>query len=467
MKKKRPKTKPKNQGKVPLLHEIKLSPSLSKATIFTDLAAIVLPEAIFPAAIVVEHGKIADIGPSSALLAKWRGRAKRVDAQGYIAIPGLINSHTHAPMGFFRDRAHGRDQMIETYFFPMERNLSARLVEPLSYSHLIAGLFSGTTSFVDHYYFSDSVARAIEMLGLRGAIGETVADLGGAFPSKDAWRKARDSISKWKHSSRIRPVVAPHAADTVSSQLLSEMASYARANKIPLHMHLAQTKGEEERVRARDGMSAVEKAARAQAIYPESLLVHMIAASDSDLDLVASEGGNICLSPAAQILYESLAPLEKFLARRISLTLGTDSAAANDGADLFQEMRITALLLRDRSRDEKKDFAREVFAMATSTPGRIFFADEVGTLAAGKKADIAFIRHSISNAPVSDWFTNLVYSVSSSQVEHVMVDGQWRLFRRAPLNFSLSTLAKRYEKAVAEVLKRLPKDMAPKPIKIL
>ena len=451
------------------LADLKSAPKLQGAVLFSGVAAATLPDAIFPAAIVVESGKIADVGPDAEVKKRWRGRARIVDAAGFTVIPGLINAHTHAAMSFFRDRAHGQKEMIERFFFPTEKKLSAELIEPLCYSYLYAGLRSGTTAFVDHYYFAESVAKALDRFRLRGAVGETVADQGGPFPKERTWSMARDSIANWRFGTRIVPVVAPHAADTVSEKLLGEMAGYARANGLPLHMHLAQTQGEVERVRRECELSPVEKASRAGALGPRSLVVHMIAATANDIKLVERESATICLSPASQILYEKLAPLGLFLESGVSLALGTDSAAANDGSDLFQEMRLTALLLRDRSGDSRSNHAREVFRMCTEVPGKIFFNGQTGALRTGLDADLVFIKHELGNSPVADLFTNLIFSMGSAQVEHVLVSGEWRLWSRSLPDLSVERLSQAYEKAVRAILQRaqLPKEHAPLAIQIL
>lgn len=450
------------------LKKMKRPPSARGAICYRKVALATLPEAIYPGAIVVENDKIADVGKDAELYKRWKTRAKIIDASGYIVLPGLINCHTHAAMGFFRDRAHGRPEMIEKFFFPMEKKLSPDLIEPLSYSFLYASLTSGTTAIADHYYFIDGVAKALNRFHLRGVVGETIGDLGGAFPSESAWHTAREKLARWKFGSLVRPSIAPHAADTVSEKLLSEMASYARANNLCLHMHLAQSSGESARVRKESGLSPVEKADRAGAIAPNSLLVHMVEASRSDLDLVKRADAAICLSPASQILYERLAPLADFMEKEIPLTLGTDCAASNDGADLFSEMRLTALLLQDRMGKASPSIARDVFRMCTETAGQRLFQGETGALQSGLAADLVFLKHSLANAPIADLYTNIVFSCSSRQVDKVMVAGRWLLWDRKLVEISEDLLQKSYTKAVATILKRthLPQELAPLPIEM-
>ncbi|MEZ4743282.1 MAG: amidohydrolase family protein [Bdellovibrionota bacterium] len=147
-----------------------------------------------------------------------------VDGNGYLVIPGLINAHTHAAMGFFRDLGHQRQSMIESFLFPAEKSLYPELIEPLTWSFIYGSLLSGVTCIVDHYYFSKGVGTALEKIGMRGVLGETVADIGGAFPGEDSLNRALEDLESWNFSERIKPAIAPHAADTVSDKLLKKLS---------------------------------------------------------------------------------------------------------------------------------------------------------------------------------------------------------------------------------------------------
>src|SRR5690606_29886421 len=129
-------------------------------------------------------------------------------------------------------------------FFIRESRLTPEAVETLAIAGLLAGLKGGATCFVEHYYFSEAIGRAMEKLGVRGLLGETIADLGGAFPGRETFQRARSLVEAWPFTERVRPVVAPHAADTVSEKLFKECIQLSKANDLPIHMHLAQTQSE-------------------------------------------------------------------------------------------------------------------------------------------------------------------------------------------------------------------------------
>jgi 5-methylthioadenosine/S-adenosylhomocysteine deaminase len=391
-------------------------------------------------AVVVENGKVLAIGPREDIAAA-SPQAQAIDASKYLIAPGLINAHTHVAMSFFRGlghaqpRADAESSMIESLIFPAEKSLTPQLVEDLSYSYALGALRSGTTCVGDHYYFSGSVARALEALGMRGMLGECAADLGATFPSPDVWKKERERIEKWPFSSRIRPVVAPHAADTVSKRLLTEMAAYAKDSGLPLHMHLAQTEGERTRVKEREGSSPVAVADACGALGENSLLVHLVAVDDEDLKRLAASGATAGFCPASQIIYQQLAPIKSFLEHKIPIAVSTDAACSNDSADLLSEVKLASLLCRHEGAPRASCTPSAMFDAVTRNPARTFgLADQLGTLKPGAAADAVFYARDVEIEPLRDPITDFIFSVGASQVRHVLIDGRWALWqRRSPL----------------------------------
>ena len=393
------------------------------------LTVIAQPNTIInDGAILIGGGDIREIGPSVVLRAR-HPQTLAIDASGYTAIPGLINAHTHVAMGFFRGLGHGQDEMIEKFFFPAEKSLTPELLAPLSFSYIYGGLTAGVTCFGDHYYFSDGVAQAFERLGVRAVVGETIADLGGAFPGRASWERWQQKLSQWSYSSRVTPAIAPHAADTVSGPLLKELADYARHHQLPLHMHLSQTKGEYQRVAAREGCSPVEFADRCGALSERTLAVHLVSSTPSDHAILQRRGTTAVICPASQIIYERLAPLADLIKASIPLALATDAAASNDTADLLAEMRLAALLAQDRGLPLEQRLPEDFFQMTTLNPARALCLEaRIGSLAVGKAADIVFLAEDLSTQPETKPMVNLIFSQSSRNVRHVMIDGRFVLY---------------------------------------
>ncbi len=410
--------------------------------------------------LVIQGEKIVAIGESREILSSSEGTTIHLDGRGYWAIPGLVNAHTHVAMGFFRGLGQGRDQMIESFFFPAEKALSSELLEPLSFSYIYAGLRSGVTTFGDHYYHIEGVGKALDRFGVRGVVGETIADLGGAFPGLEGWQRMQGLLQRWPFSSKITPAICPHAADTVSPKLLKELSHFARKNALPLHMHLSQTTGERQRVMAREGVSPVQYAASCGALTDRTLAVHLVTADDKDIAILKSHGTTAGLSPASQILYERLAPIEAFMAQGMSLALGTDCAASNDDADMLSEMRLLSLLAKLRGSPSEAYEADAILDVGTVQGARVLgLGAQVGVLAPGMDADFVLLQEDLGSIPSPRPHINLLFSMGSKQVRHVMVAGQWVLWDRVPTKVHIAQLESDYLTAVREIHRRLGRPL--------
>lgn len=434
--------------------------STKEVLVFADALLLTVPEPIFQGSLVVQAGRILDLGPAARIRRRWQGKARFFDATGLTIHPGLTNGHCHASMSFFRDHAHGQSEMIERYFFPAEGKLDESLVEDLAYGTLVPALRSGTTCVFDHYYFSAGVGRALEQLGMKGVIGETVADLGGAFPSRTSWDRARKLIEQWPFSARIRPTLAPHASDTVSGDLLTEIANYGRQNHLPFHYHLAQTRSERERTQKIHGLSPVAVMEAAGLLGPRSLAVHLIDATPEEFKRLREHDVVIALCPSSQVLYERLAPLSEIFKNEFRTVLGSDTAASNDGADMISEAKIAALFSVDRGSADSAELALRFFLSLTSTPQEWSNGLGAKRIAIGEPADLVFLQHGFETHPISRPYVNFIYSTTSAQVMHVMVDGKWVLWERKLVNVSESALQERFERAVRQIQARakLPKS---------
>ncbi len=407
------------------------------------------------AALVVEQDKIKDLGPTDEVK-KRHGAVTFYDGSRYLACPGLVNAHVHCPMGFFRGLGHGQDEMIETFLFPAEKSLTEELLEPLSYSYLYQTLRSGVTTVGEHYYFVRGVGHAIDRIGMRGVIGETIADLGGAFPGTAAWDQWKKTIDSWPHSARVTPSVAPHAADTVSPKLLKDLAAFSKSRKLPLHMHLSQTEGERDRVEKREGMSPVAYADSCGALSERTLAVHLVSTDLADILRLKDKGVTAGVCPASQIIYEKLTPLAELLRTGVPLAVGTDCAASNDGADLLAELKLLALLAQDRGVPASLREPHDLLAMGTANGAAALGLGAVtGKLAKGLKADFVLLRRDLATEPMPRPDVNLIFSFSSRHVDHVVIDGKVVLASGRLTQVSEDDLTREYEKAVAEISRRL------------
>ncbi len=380
------------------------------------------------------------------------------DCSDFIICPGLVNAHTHCAMGFFRGLGHGKTDMIENFLFPAEKALTPELLEDLSLSYIAAGIRAGVTMFSDHYYFVEGVGRAIEKLGARGIIGETVADLGGAFPGDESTKRMHTMLERWKFSDRIAPSVAPHAADTVSKKLLTELGAFAANNKMHLHMHLAQTTGELQRVQKREHISPVRYAANCGALSERTLAVHLIACDDDDIKILKDHNVTAGICPVSEIVYERLPAVDRIFRAGITTALGTDCAASNDTSDILAEMRIFSLLMRDRGVSLEDYSFKDTLAAGTVNGAKLFGKSHVtGLLKTGSAADLVLVNLAVDILPASNPLANLLYSANAGHVDHVLVEGRFILRDRKLTMAGESDVKLSYVKAVETIKKRLQK----------
>ncbi|MBP9707377.1 MAG: amidohydrolase family protein [Oligoflexales bacterium] len=375
-----------------------------------------------------------------------------IDVSGYVITAGMINSHTHSPMTFFRGQTRGKAAMIEKVFFPLEKSLTPDLIEPLSYPYLYDALRSGVTCVADHYYMVDGVGRAAEKFGMRAVIGETLADLGGAFPDTKGLDKALAAIDAWPFSSLITPLLAPHAADTVSEIYLKKICQAARSRKLPVHMHLSQTSAEYEEVKKRSGLSPVEYAVKCGIEGPLALVVHLVSATATDFKLLDKNGITVVLCPSSQVQYERLAPIKELFATNVPISIANDCAGSNDSANLLQELKIAALFFKDRLEEySEKISAASMLKMATLIPARALGLSQLGEIETGKLADLVFWQEDLGVLPNTNLIENLIYSFSSRQVKHVMINGRWVLWNQKLCQQSESVLVAQFQRAMGKL----------------
>lgn len=425
---------------------------------------VILPAAdaspIMGGSLVLQNGLIVDLGPSGLVRARYP-QSVHIDGQGFLALPGLFNAHTHASMSFFRGRGHSYKRpekkgasttMIEDFFFPIEQSLTPEITGPLAYSYLVDGLKSGVTSFVDAYFFMDGVAAAMEKIGVRGFIGEHIADLGGPHPTgRDLWLQVKEKIENWTWSERIKPVVYAHATDTVSMPLLKELGQYAQKAALPFHMHLSQSDGERERVGARAQMTPVEYAQKCGVLSEQSLVVHLVSVNDADIVILKNEGVTMGYCPASEIIYERLPPISKLAAAGIPMALGTDCAASCDGADIMAELRLAGILGKQAQWDEEALSPQSLVAMVSKNPAHVLGEPTLGHLQKGAKADCVFMEIDLAVEPLHAIPTNLIYSFNSRHVQHVLVGGEWVLWKQKLVKVSEDDLKQGYNEALKRI----------------
>jgi 5-methylthioadenosine/S-adenosylhomocysteine deaminase len=379
---------------------------------------------------------VGDIGPEYE-------PAETIDCGGRVVMPGLVNAHTHASMTMLRGLADDLrlDVWLMGYMMPVEREFVrpdfVALGTKLACAEMIR---SGTTCFADMYYFEEAVAEAAAGAGLRALCGQTVLK----FPAPDAasfedsLARARELITRWKGHQLIVPAVAPHAPYTCTEEILRACAELACELDVPLHIHLAETAQEVEQSRREHGMPSVPWVKKQRLFDARVLAAHCVHIDEGEMRALKEAGAGVAHNPTSNLkLSSGVAPVAKMLELGVAVGIGTDGTASNNDLDMFEEVRLAALLAKGMSGDPTALPARDALAMATRVGARALHLGQItGSLEPGKRADLIVVDlGEIHNIPrfgrdPGAIYSQLVYATKSTDVVDVMCNGQWLMRER-------------------------------------
>lgn len=388
---------------------------------------------------VIEDGAVVVVGDVIAAVGPWQEIDKHYTATevlpgaGRVLMPGLINGHTHTAMTLMRGMVDDLDLMtwLNDYVFPLE----ARFVNPeyvrigtqLACWEMIEG---GTTSFVDMYFYPEVIADVVESCGLRAIVGAPHID----FPSPgfkgwdDSFSAAIEFVTRWKgKNSRITPAFAPHAPYTVSPEHIAETARAAVALNAPVSMHLAEAPAEVEFVWERYEATPIEHVAATGLFQAQVIGAHMVQLTPEDIEIVAQHRVGAVHNPTSNMkLGAGVAPVTAMIAAGVNVGLGTDGAASNNDLDMFEEIRLAALLHKLKAADPTAIPAGTALDMATRMGALAVGLGEVtGQLVVGKQADMIQLDIGKSrHQPLYDIKSHLVYVLDSQDVRTTVVAGQ-------------------------------------------
>ena len=383
-------------------------------------------------AVAVTGERIVGVGTKAEIDARFEAR-QRLDRPDAILAPGLIDTHTHAAMTLFRGIADDLklQDWLQKFIFPAEaKNVSADFVRWGTRLGCLEMLLGGTTTFTDMYYFEDVVAEAAREAGMRGVLGETII----GFPVADAKTPA-DSLKfteryleRFRNDPLITPAVAPHALYTNSDETLKASRALANRFHAPLLIHLAETKKENEDEMAKRHTTATQTLDRLGVFNGRTVAAHCVWVNDADMAILKARNVGVAHCPSSNMMLASgAAPVVKMLARGIHVGLGPDGpAGSNNDLNMFEEMDLAAKLQKVTSGDPQALAAGTVLEMATIGGARVLGLEkEIGSLEAGKRADLIMVRLDRPNAvPVYDPVSQMVYSLKAEDVRDVMVDGR-------------------------------------------
>ena len=381
--------------------------------------------------IAVHAGCILEILPTEISRQRYLA-TDEFDLHEHALIPGLVNAHGHAAMTLLRGAADDMPlhNWLRDFIWPLEgRWVSEQFVYEGTQLAIAEMLLGGTTCFADMYFFPDAAARAAKEIGIRAQLSCPVLD----FPS--AWAaNANEYISKatqlhdtYRHHPLINVAFGPHAPYTVSDAPLLKIAVLAEEMDVPIHMHVHETAQEIQDALTATGKRPLQRLAELGLVSPRLVCVHATQLTDSEIALLHDNGASVVHCPESNLkLASGFCPVAKLNQAGVNVALGTDGAASNNDLDMLAEMRTAALLGKAVAGDASAVPAYQALQMATLNGARALGIDDrIGSLEAGKLADIVAVRMDCFNVmPIYNPLSHLVYSSQSSQVSHVWVAGK-------------------------------------------
>ncbi len=392
---------------------------------------------IHDGALAIRGTQIIAVGSAADISAHYTA-AEVVSCAGQYIIPGLVNAHTHVPMTLLRGLADDLrlDVWLMGYMMPTEREFVnpefCRLGAKLACAEFIRG---GVTAFADMYYYEADIAAAVSEAGLRGVLGQTILK----FPAPDAdtyddsLAYARRFIEEWRGHPLITPAVAPHAPYSSTEDLLHKAGALAREFDVPVLIHIAETKQEVQDNLEQFDMTVLPWVEETGLLDAKVLAAHCVHINTAEMNTLHHHDTTVAHCPTSNLkLASGIAPVQQMLEHDITVGIGTDGPASNNVLDMFQEIKLAAILAKTAANDPTVLPARQALLMATRQgAAALYLGDVTGSLEAGKLADIVIMdTHGTHNSPQfardpNAIYSQIVYAAKSTDVAHVMVNGQW------------------------------------------
>lgn len=383
-------------------------------------------------AVAVDAGRIVDVLPRSDAEKRFRARSRK-SLDGQILIPGLVNLHTHAAMSLFRGLADDLPltDWLSNHIWPAEaRHVSEQFIHDGTLLACAEMLRGGITCFNDMYFFPEQAGQAALEAGMRAALGIVLIEFPTPYASdaQDYLRKGLAARDALKNEPLLSFCMAPHAPYTVSDASFEQVATLAEQLQLPVHIHVHETDSEVREHIKQHGVRPLERLRRLGLLGPELIAVHAVHLDDVEIALLAAHGCSVAHCPASNLkLASGFARLGKMLSAGINVGIGTDGAASNNRLDIFEELRLAALVSKSESGDAQTLPVHAALQMATLDGAKALGLEhEIGSIRAGKCADLTAVNVSdvIELSPCYDPVSHLVYAAGREHVSHVWVQGE-------------------------------------------
>ncbi|MCW2584015.1 MAG: mtaD [Klenkia sp.] len=394
----------------------------ARAVVVGDRAGTVVPDAVLD----VEDGVITWVGPAAQ--APTAPDADVLALSGVLT-PGMVNTHSHAPMVLFRGQGEGLplDRWLREVMWPREARLTPEDVEVAMTAASAEMLRHGVTTSVEMYFQPERIATAVRATGARAIVANPLIGLPG-FGTFDEQLQTAVTLAA-SADPQVEYGIGPHSAYTVPLEVLRDAATAAREHDLLVTIHVAETATEGDELMATHGLSVPRLLASHDVLGGRVLADHCVHMDDGDLELWREHDVSVAHCPGSNTkLASGTARLRDMLDLGIRVGMGTDGPASNDNLDLFEDLRLAAQLARLRERDATALTAPEAFWLATGAAAAAIDRPDLGQLSVGRRADLVHVdSDDIAFVPVAepaDLLTHLVWSVGSRHVRDTWVAGR-------------------------------------------
>jgi 5-methylthioadenosine/S-adenosylhomocysteine deaminase len=383
-------------------------------------------------AVAVDEGVIIDVGTAAEIEARYTAR-ETLPRDNRVVMPGLVNGHQHAAMTLLRGIADDLALMdwLTNYIFPAEVEFVdsefVRIGTEVSCWEMIRG---GTTTFVDMYYYPDTIAEVVERCGMRALVSATVIDQRSpdAEGATDSIAKGEGFVDRWQNRHpRITPIFGPHANYTLDAEQLRKTREAAQKSGVAISIHVSESPFESQYSKDNYGKTSIEMLDEIGFFDGPTIAAHVVWPTATEIPILRDRKVGVIHNPSSNMkLASGVSPVAEMLEAGVRVGLGTDGPASNNDLDMWEEMRLAAFLQKVTRMDPEVLPAETVLGMATiGGATAIGLGDQIGSLEAGKRADIIQVAFDdVHHVPTFDVISHLVYVTDEQDVASVIVDGR-------------------------------------------
>ncbi|MDO4568099.1 MAG: amidohydrolase [Clostridia bacterium] len=384
---------------------------------------------LYDAFVAVKGGRIVAVDCEGELPEAKR----RIDCHGGVLMPGLINTHAHTAMTIMRGYADDYElhNWLTQKVFPVEARLDERAVLAGARLGFAEMMRNGTTSVSDMYFFQPAVAQAALECGMRASLSNAIIALADDYDlQKDrAMLETYELVREWHGAGDdlIRADVAIHAEYTSPPSVWHSVVDIAKRHNLILHTHVSETSAEHKACIARYGISPTAVLAREGVFDVRTLAAHCVWADESDMCILAQRGVSVAHNPVSNLkLASGVADITALIQHGVNVSLGTDGCCSNNSLDMFEELKLAALLAKYKRSDASVIPAYEALKLATLNGARAQGREgQTGAIRAGYAADIVLLDAEVlSLCPMYDPVGAVVYGASGRDVRMTVINGR-------------------------------------------